>query len=189
MLGGVAVLVAVADPAARLLVAGVPGPENVSALADGVVSFAPGLLGYGAVALLGRALYARGQGRAVAVATVTGWLAVAVLDAALVAATDLDRVTALGIGNTGGMTVAGALLVLGLHRVAPASLRGAAPTTAVSLAAAGLAIAVAAVVPDMGTSVARSVLSGVVLAGVAGGVFLAVVRLLRPDALRVLRDV
>ena len=188
MLGGVALLVAVAEPAARLLVAGVPGPENVQALTDGVVAFAPGLVGYGLVALLGRALYARGSSRAVAVATVAGWLLVAVLDVLLVAVTDLSRVTALGIGNTGGMTLAAVLLVLGLRRVSPESLRGWGRTAAVGAVAAGLAIGAAAVVPGLGTSVGRSVLSGLVLASVAGGVFLGVVRLLRPDVLTVLRD-
>jgi putative peptidoglycan lipid II flippase len=189
MLGGIAVLVAVAEPIARLLVAGVPGPDNVRGLADAVVAFAPGLLGYGFVALVGRALYARGQGRAVALATVAGWLVVAGLDVVLVAGSDLDRVTALGLGNTGGMTVAGVLLVLGLRRVSPQSLQGCARTALVAVAAAGLAIAAAAPLPDMGTSVTRSVLAAVVLAAISGGVFLAVVRLLRPQALRELRDV
>jgi putative peptidoglycan lipid II flippase len=188
MLGGVAVLVAVAEPAARLLVAGVPGPENVHALADGVVAFAPGLVGYGLVALLGRALYARNEGRVVAVATVVGWLAVALLDVGLVVGTDLDRVTALGLGNTGGMTVAGVLLLLGLHRVSPDALRGCGRTAAVAVVAAGLAVGVGAVVPDLGRSAAQSLLSALVVAGLVGGVFLAVVRVLRPDALRVLRD-
>jgi hypothetical protein len=124
----------------------------------------------------------------VASATVTGWLVVAVLDALLVVATDLDRVTALGLGNTGGMTIAGAMLVLGLRQVSPESLRGCGRTAAVALVAAALAIVAATAVPDMGTSVGRSVLSGLVLAGLAGVVFLGVVRLLRPEALRVLRD-
>jgi putative peptidoglycan lipid II flippase len=189
MLGGVAVLVAVAEPAARLLVAGVPGPENVRALADAVVAFAPGLLGYGLVALVGRALYARGSGRTVAVATVTGWLVVAGLDVALVAGTGLDRVTALGLGNTGGMFVAGFLLVAGLRRVSPHSLRGCGATAAAAAVASGLAIGATAVVPDLGTSVPHSLVSGLLLAGLAGAVFLAVVRVLRPEALRALADV
>jgi putative peptidoglycan lipid II flippase len=189
MLGAVAVLVAVAEPAARLLVAGVPGPESVRVLTHAVVAFAPGLVGYGLVALVGRALYARGEARSVAVATVAGWVAVAVLDVVLVAGSDLDRVTALGLGNTGGMTVAGLLLVLGLRRVSPESLRGLGPTAGVAALAAGLAIGAAELVPAMGTSVSRSVLSGVLLACVAGGVFVGVVRLLRPESLQVLRDV
>jgi putative peptidoglycan lipid II flippase len=188
-LGAAAVLIAVAGPAARLLVAGVPGPENVTALADGVVAFAPGLVGYGLVALVGRALYARGDGRTVAVATVAGWLVVAALDLVVVAATDLDRVVALGLGNTGGMTVAGAVLALGLRRAAPDAVRGCGVTAAAAAVAAGVAVALAAVVPDAGPSVADALLSGVLLAAVAGAAFLGVLRLLRPAALRLLRDV
>jgi putative peptidoglycan lipid II flippase len=189
MLGGVAVLIAVAHPAARLLVAGVPGPENVAALADGVVAFAPGLVGYGVLALVGRALYARGDAATVAVATVAGWLVVAGLDVVLVVGTNVDRVTALGLGNTGGMTVSGLLLLLGLRRAAPEALRGCGATGGVAVVGAGLAISAAALVPDSGTSLAASVLSGLTLVAVAGVVFLGVLRLLRPDVLRGLRDV
>jgi putative peptidoglycan lipid II flippase len=189
MLGAVAVLVAVAGPAARLLVAGVPGPENVTALAHAVVAFAPGLVGYGVLALVGRALYARGSARAVAVATVAGWVVVTVLDVVLVATTDIERVTALGLGNTAGMTVSGLLLVLGLRRASGDAVRGCAPTAAVATAGAACAIAVASLLPDSNSSLALTVLSGLALTVVAAVVYLGVVRLLRPDALRVLRDV
>jgi putative peptidoglycan lipid II flippase len=189
MFGGAAVLVAVAGPAAQLLAAGVPGPDNVEALSEAVTAFAPGLLGYGLVALLGRALYARGDGRTVAVATVIGWLVVAGLDVGMVAGTDLDRVVVLGLGNTGGMSVAGLLLLLGLRRAAPAALRGSGPTAAVAVLASGLAVGAAAVVPWSNSSNVASLLTGGVLAAVASGVFLVVVRLLRPEALRGLRNV
>jgi putative peptidoglycan lipid II flippase len=188
MAGAAAVLIAVAEPAARLLVAGVPGPENVAELANGVVAFAPGLVGYGVLAMIGRALYARGDNRTVAVATVAGWVVVAVLDVVLVAATDLDRVMALGLGNTAGMTVAGTLLTAGLWRAVPGALRGCAPMAAAAALAAVVATAVAAAVPNRGGSVADSVLSGVVLTAVSGSVFLVVLRVVRPTALRVLLD-
>ncbi|MDX6199976.1 MAG: putative peptidoglycan lipid flippase [Actinomycetota bacterium] len=189
MLGGVAVLVAVAQPAARLLVAGVPGPDDVGALADGVVAFAPGLVGYGVLALAGRALYARGETWKVATATAVGWLVVAVLDVALVAETDLDRVAALGVGNTVGMTLAGALLVAGLNAAAPGALRGLAGTAAAGALATGCAVAAAAALPiGAGRTIGQSVVSAGVLALVAAGLFLAVLRVIRPDALRVLRD-
>jgi putative peptidoglycan lipid II flippase len=188
MLGGVALLIAVAEPAARLLVAGVPGPDSVAALADGVTAFAPGLVGYGVLALVGRALYARGESRAVAVATAVGWVVVASVDVALVAMTDLDRVTALGLGNTAGMTIAGLLLVLGLRRAAPLAVRGCGATAAAAAVAAVLAIAAAAVTPDIEGSLAQSLLSALLLAAVAAAVFVVVLRLLRPQSLRVLRD-
>ena len=189
MLAGIALLVAVAGPAARVLAAGVPGPERVSALTHATAAFAPGLLGYGLLALLGRALYARGDGRTPATATVVGWLVVAVADIALVTATSLDRVTALGIGNTVGMTAAGALLLVGLHRAAPTALHGAGRTTVAGAAGCALSLGAAALVPSLGRSVAGSVLSGLVVCAVVAAVFLGVVRLLDPEGLRNLRHV
>ncbi len=189
MLGGVAVLVAVSWPAARVLAAGVPGPESVHALARGTAAFAPGLVGYGLLALLGRALYARGDGRTPAVATVVGWLCVGALDIVLVTSTSLSRVTALGLGNTGGMTVAGLLLLIGVRRVAPGALRGVPRTAAVGVLAAGLALAVAALLPSLGPSIGASLATGALLAGVVSVVYLGVVALLDPAALRTLRDV
>ncbi|MCU1590963.1 MAG: virulence factor family protein [Frankiales bacterium] len=189
MLGGIALLVAVAAPAARVLAAGVPGPESVGALTRGTIAFAPGLLGYGLLALLGRALYARGDGRTPAVATVTGWLVVAGLDTFLVVATSADRVTALGLGNSGGMTVAGAMLLLGLRRASPDALRGVGRTMAVGLLAAGIAMGAAAAVPSFGKSVGAALLSGVLLGALVVAVYVGVLRVLDPDGLRTLRHV
>jgi putative peptidoglycan lipid II flippase len=184
-LGGALVLVAVAAPAARVLVAGAPGPENVDALARATAAFAPGLVGYGLLALLGRALYARGDGRTPAVATVAGWLVVAVTDVVLVAARpSLDRVVALGIGNTVGMTLAAVLLVAGVRRVAPSALDGAGRALGAGLLGCLVGGAAVFVLPSFGDSVAASAVACVVLAVVAAGVYLGVVRLLQPDALR-----
>jgi len=58
-----AVLVAVAGPMAGVFLAGQPA-DVVGALRDTVVAFAPGLPGYGLVAVLTRALYARGLWKA-----------------------------------------------------------------------------------------------------------------------------
>jgi putative peptidoglycan lipid II flippase len=188
MLGGVALLAAVAAPAARVLAAGVPGPESVHALSRATVAFAPGLVGYGLLALLGRALYARGDGRTPAVATVSGWLAVAGVDVVLVATTSLDRVTALGLGNTAGMSVAGLLLLLGVRRVSPLAVRGVGRTAAAGLVGCLVAIVVASFVPSLGGSVLASVATGAVLAAVVAVVFVAVVRVLDPAALRAVRS-
>jgi putative peptidoglycan lipid II flippase len=186
-LGSVVVLAAIARPAARVLVAGAPGPESVDSLARATLAFAPGLLGFGLLALLGRALFARGNGRTPAVATVAGWLTVAVVDAGLVAAApDLDRVVALGIGNSVGMTLAGGLLLLGLRRASPMALGGAARAALVGLAGCAVAALAAAVLPKGGPSVASSVLACALLGLVTGGIYLAVVRVLHPDALRAL---
>ena len=189
MLGGVALLVAVAEPAARVLAAGVPGPEQVDALTRATVSFAPGLVGYGLLALLGRALYAQGDARTPAVATVTGWLLVTGADIALVAGTHLDRVTALGLGNSVGMTVAGLLLLGGLVRAAPDAARGVPRTAAAGLVGCVGAVAVAQLLPHGGGAVRSSLAAGLLLAVVTTVVYLGAVRLVDPSALQSLREV
>jgi putative peptidoglycan lipid II flippase len=112
---GAAALTAVALPVAQFFAAGPQARPEV--LARAVLAFAPGLLGYGLVAHLGRALFACGRGRAAATAIVLGWSGVLVADVALVpAAPDDWVVAALGLGNTVGMTVAGLLLLTALAR-------------------------------------------------------------------------
>ncbi|HEU4425231.1 MAG TPA: lipid II flippase MurJ [Pilimelia sp.] len=176
---GAAVLVAVAGPAGQLLVDG----RGTGAVTAGIVGFAPGLLGYALFALLSRALYARGDTGAAAAATAAGW-AVTVLAAVGLAAglADSDRVLALALGNSAGMLVVGAvLLVVVARRAGAAALRGLARVGAIGAlagslaAAAGVAVArvtvpmVAGTPPDV-----RAALQGM-LSGVAVGVvFLAV---------------
>jgi putative peptidoglycan lipid II flippase len=117
---GAAALAGAALPVARTFVLG-PGSGDAAPLAAGLVAFAPGLVGYGLVAHLGRALYAQHRGRAAAAATVTGWVVVVVVDLALVLGRDGGNVVqALGWGNSAGMAVGGALLVLATVRVAGA---------------------------------------------------------------------
>ncbi|HLV74561.1 putative peptidoglycan lipid II flippase [Actinomadura hallensis] len=135
---GAAVLAAVAGPVAAVFNPGLPDQQDV--LSRAVLAFAPGLVGYGLVAHLGRVLYACHRGRAGAAAVVTGWLVVMAADVALVLTVDRDWVVAaLGAGNAAGMTVAGVLLVAVLVRV-----RGAAAVAGLPRAlAAGLAGAAA----------------------------------------------
>ncbi|SEG64371.1 putative peptidoglycan lipid II flippase [Thermomonospora echinospora] len=173
---GAAVVAAVAVPAAHFLDSA-PG-THPQVLARGVLAFAPGLVGYGLVAHLGRVLFACGRGRASASATVAGWLVVLVADIALVAVVPRDWVVAaFGIGNTIGMTVAGGLLLGALVRV-----RGRAVLAGVGRAAAGGLLGAAAagaagygVAAALGTggplvNIGVAALSAVV----AGAVFLAV---------------
>ena len=186
-IGAAAVLAAVAAPAARVLALGTRGVDRVAALSDATVAFAPGLVGYGLLALLARAFYARGDGRTPAVATVTGWGVVAAADLGLVRL-DLPRVVALGLGNTIGMTVAGALLLVGLVRaVGPALLVGMVRTVAVC---GGLAVPVVVggrlVDGAVGRSVVGSAVVGAAVALVAGAAYLAGVRALDPAGLRAL---
>ncbi|MBB5873218.1 putative peptidoglycan lipid II flippase [Allocatelliglobosispora scoriae] len=107
---GQALLVGVAGPAAAFLVEDRDG--NVARLAAGIASFAPGLVGYGLMALLTRALYARHRQRDAAVATLIGWgvAAVAMLILAAVLPSE-QRLVAIGLGTSLGMLVlAGVLL-------------------------------------------------------------------------------
>jgi putative peptidoglycan lipid II flippase len=140
-----AALVATAAPVARVFLGRDPaGP--VAALRDTIVAFAPGLIGYGLVAVLTRALYARGLWRSPTVCVVAGWLlAIAadlVLSAALPAA---DRGLALAAGHTLGVTVAGLGLVVVVARVAGRDALHGLPragTAAVLAAVAGAAAGV-----------------------------------------------
>lgn len=112
------VLAAVAVPVARVFLLGTHSTVAPGALAQAIVAFAPGLVGYGLIAHAGRALYACGRGRASAVATVTGWLVVIAAQAGFVLVAPRDLVVpALGLGSTAGMTVAGVLLLVALGRV------------------------------------------------------------------------
>jgi len=115
--GGAALLMATAWPMAYLFIEHGSGDPRPSTMAYGLLAFAPGLLGYAAIAHLGRVLYAAGRGRAAATATVAGWLTVLGADWVLVyTLPSRDTVTALGLGNSIGMTVAGLALLAAVRR-------------------------------------------------------------------------
>jgi putative peptidoglycan lipid II flippase len=120
-----AVLVATASPVARVFLGRDPA-ATVAALRDTIVAFAPGLIGYGLVALLTRALYARGLWKAPTACVVVGWLLAVVADLVLAAVLPAaDRGTALALGHTIGVTVAGIGLLVVVVRVAGrGALRG-----------------------------------------------------------------
>ncbi len=98
--------------AALLLLSGAPGLAGSEPLRDAILAFAPGLIGHSMAALLARSLLASGRARASAVGTAIGWLAVAVASLVLVATTELDRVVALGLASSIGLTLGA--LVLGV---------------------------------------------------------------------------
>jgi putative peptidoglycan lipid II flippase len=177
----------VAVPVARLLVEGAPGSGSVDALADALTAFAPGLLGYGVLALLSRALYARGRGRSAGVAVVVGWCGVAVADVLLVLLLpQAPVVVLLGVGNTVGLTLGAVLLVLALRRSgAGSSLAGAGRTTATALLAALTAAAVGLLLPGpQSPGLAVELVAGGACAVAALLVYAGAVRLLDPSALR-----
>lgn len=182
MTGAAAVLAVAAAPAAQVLVRGAPGVESSGELARATVAFAPGLLGFGLLALLTRALHARDDVRTPALATLAGWGAVAGADLLLVRALpNVERVVLLGVGNTVGVSLAGVLLVLGLHRTAgAAALTGSGRSLLAGVLGAGAAGLAGTLVPDDGP-VLLVLLAG---AGIAGLAFLLVARLVDPSGLR-----
>ncbi|MFC9976545.1 murein biosynthesis integral membrane protein MurJ [Spirillospora sp. NPDC127200] len=173
---GAAALAAVALPAAGVFNPGRPDQQEV--LARAVLAFAPGLLGYGLVAHLGRVLYAARRGRMGALAVVAGWAVVMVADLALVAAADRRWVVAaLGLGNTVGMTVAGVLLLITLVRARGAAAARGVPRALLAGLAGGASggaagYALAALVGTGGQ--VRDIAVGALAAVAAGAVFLLV---------------
>ena len=113
---GVSLLAAEAWPTASLFIAPHGSGPGASTMAYGLLAFAPGLVGYAAIALLGRVLYAAGHGRDAAAATTLGWLTVFGADAALIFTWQGHPVAALGLGNAIGMTLAGILLMIAVRR-------------------------------------------------------------------------
>nr|WP_249714829.1 lipid II flippase MurJ [Micromonospora sp. NBRC 107566] len=178
---GAAALLALAGPAARVLVALMPQAPASGPLAAGIAGFAPGLLGYGLFAVLSRALYARGDTAAAAGATVAGWAAAALAALALAAGLAEDqRVLALALGNSAGMLVVGAvLLVVVARRAGPGALAGLGRAAGAGLAAgavaAGAGLAVVHAAAPSGTlgvaltgALATVAVTAVYLAGVYG---------------------
>ncbi len=188
---GAAVLAGAGMPVARVFLH--DADEAPSAwLGWALVAFAPGLPGYALLAHLGRACYARNDGRAVARAAVIGWGVAAVLSMLLgTLAVPHWRVAALGLSNTLGMSVAGALLMLTVRRRSGASsLEGVAraglAAFAAAVGAAGAAAALGAAVPATGR-LANAALA-CAAAGIAALVFTAVLACVDSADLRSLLD-
>jgi putative peptidoglycan lipid II flippase len=177
---GAAALVAVAGPAAEILL----DPPGTAPLAAAIAGFAPGLLGYALFALLSRALYARGAAGPAAAATIGGWAVVAVAVVGLAAGlAESDRALALALGNSAGMLVLGVVLVAVVTRLAGrAALAGLGRVAAVGLLAAGLATVAGLAVgrltaggPTAGTPGAvTAAVSGMLSGGAVAVVFLGV---------------
>ncbi|MBI9116268.1 murein biosynthesis integral membrane protein MurJ [Sanguibacter suaedae] len=145
-------------------------------MAQSVTWAAPGLLGFGLVFLLSRALYALDRGRTAVLGAASGWLLVAVLSVvaphvATSGGQDLGAtLVALGLASSAGMLLAGVLLVVGLHRHAGAdATRGVARTTAVVVVAGIAGGALGRAVVDV-VLPARGGMIDSVLAGALGAV-------------------
>jgi putative peptidoglycan lipid II flippase len=174
---GAAALAGLATPLARVLAGNSADPGTVAA---GIAAFAPGLLGYGLFALLSRALYARGDTAAAAMATVAGWGGVAVMSVALAAALPrADRVAALALANSVGMLLLGALLLIvvgrraggaALHGVPRALLVGLLAGVLAAAAGAGMWRLVGAETPGIVAALGQGMLCGVVVLATFVGV-------------------
>jgi putative peptidoglycan lipid II flippase len=135
-----ALMVAVSGPMARVFLAR-EADTVVGALRDTIIAFAPGLPGYALVAVLTRAMYARGLWKSPTVCVVGGWLLAVAADVVLARALPVeDRGLALAAGHSLGVTVAGLGLLLAVARTAgPGALAGLGRVGPAALVAAGLA--------------------------------------------------
>ena len=196
MLLATASALAVARPVARVVAQSAPGQPSVDPVADGIMAFSIGLVGYGLFACLSRALYASGRAGLTAGACVTAWVSVIVASLVLAATMPADdRVLALALGNALGMLLLGVLLgwAVRFSHGGPA-LAGIGRTTLLGVVAGGVGAAVGTVLSqayDRGgvlAAVGQSVLIGLVTMCV----FAAVVYLLGRDivlgSLHTLRD-
>lgn len=138
---GMSLLVAVAGPTARVMDEIAGERATVGTITSAIVWFAPGLVGYSLFALLTRALYARGEARLAARATVVGWTGVVVADLVLVWSLPASqRVPALAAGNSCGMVLLAVLLLWAIARRAGSTvLTGTLRAGAVGLVAATVA--------------------------------------------------
>jgi putative peptidoglycan lipid II flippase len=174
---------------ARVFLASAADAGSAAALQPTIAAFAPGLVGYGLVALLSRALYARGLWRAPTVCIGGGWLVAVAADVVLAGLLPAgDRALALGAGHSIGVTVAGAALLVVVAREAGAgALAGVARAGLPALlagalgAAAGLLTARALgadPVPDGGVlaAIGTGVLAGGVVLLVAAAVMMGTSR-------------
>lgn len=177
-------LIGIASPAARVLLAAAPGaasgPEH---LAAAIRALSLGIVGYGVLAVASRALYADARARTAGVATVTGWLVVLVADVVLTQVwSGSPRATLLGVGNTVGMTVAGILLLAALRVRIGALTR----TTCMAAIAAAVAAVVGLLAARMlsGAGTAQALAAVVVAGGLAALAGMAVLLAVGRDELR-----
>ncbi len=120
------------------------GQEALAALPAALSAFAPGLVGFGLLALFTRALYARGRPGVAGGAAALGWLIAAAVPLALLRgdAGPQDTLQSLGLASSLGMTVAAVVLLVAVHRAwGPHMGQGLARSALVALASGALSAA------------------------------------------------
>jgi len=125
---GVAALIAAAAQIQSVFAVIATG-QGVDGLGSGLMWMAPGLFGFALILHLSKVLYAVDAGRAAVTATALGWIVVSVLAIVLTrwfgTPSWQSTLSALGLANTVGMTVAGiGLLIAVRRRVGPDALAG-----------------------------------------------------------------
>lgn len=183
----VAVLIGVSGPVGAFFSAldarrggGRTSTTSLAALGDGLAAYAPGLVGFGVAALLTRSIYVRGRPRSAALAVAAGWVVAAVVPFAVLlpgAPDPLTTLRTLGASSAAGMTVSALLLAVLVRRAWGAdALAGSRHTLAGVVTGAVFGALVSwgvgrTVLPVSGLG--PSMMSGVVLAAVAAGAYLA----------------
>ncbi|MGL4177613.1 MAG: murein biosynthesis integral membrane protein MurJ, partial [Dermatophilaceae bacterium] len=117
----------------------------LDAMPVALTAYAPGLVGFGLIALLTRATYVRGRPLHAAAVTALGWSIAAVPPLVVVGTGRGPAVTlwALGLASSAGMTIAGVGLVLLVRRAwGPAATAGASRTAGSLVVALAMAILV-----------------------------------------------
>lgn len=118
-------------------------PAALDALPVGLFTAAPGLVGFGAAALLTRVLYVRGQPLAAGACVAGGWILAAVLPLLMVGrgASAGATLQAVGVASSLGMSLTAiALAVLVRHHWGTEALAGAGRTTGVVVVALAAAV-------------------------------------------------
>jgi len=168
--------------------AGGVGQEALESLPDALAALAPGLVGFGLVALLTRALYVVGRPRAAAAGAAAGWLlaaAVALAGAGPAAQAGVAGVLVLlAAASSLGMVVSAVVLAWSVHRAwGSTSLTGVPRALVVASAGAVLGVLLAALLPGAPTSLAGAVALGLLRGVVALGVVVSTVLLLHRAAM------
>jgi putative peptidoglycan lipid II flippase len=165
---GTAALVAASTPIANVLLDS--GNNAHAVFGPAIAAFAAGLLGWSAVAVLSRILYAARRPQLAAVGQAVGWVVAIIVNIAVALESDRHhRAVVLALGNALGVTVAAMILLVMAVRV------GALGRPRLILRSTATAIGAAAAGSLAGWAVSRSVTSTAVLSSVASGVCAALV--------------
>ena len=112
------------------------GQEALAALPGALSAFAPGLVGFGLVALLTRALYVQGRPAVAGGVVALGWLIAAIVPLVILHddAGPRNTLQSLGFASSAGMTVAAIGLLVAVHRAwGPRTFTGLGRSAAVAL--------------------------------------------------------